>query len=47
MIRRQRSGLVGMYILSDVIAILLAYFWSYGFRFYGYLLPVDPEGPLC
>ncbi len=43
MIRRQRSGLVGMYILSDVIAILLAYFWSYGFRFYGYLLPVDPE----
>jgi exopolysaccharide biosynthesis polyprenyl glycosylphosphotransferase len=32
-----------MYILSDVIAILLAYFWSYGFRFYGYLLPVDPE----
>jgi len=43
MIRRQRSGLVGIYILSDVTAILLAYFWAYGFRFYGYLLPVDPE----
>ncbi len=43
MIRRQRSGLVGIYILSDVLAILLAFFWSYGFRFYGYLLPVDPE----
>ncbi len=43
MIQRQRSGLVGIYILSDIIAILLAYFWSYGFRFYGYLLPVDPE----
>jgi exopolysaccharide biosynthesis polyprenyl glycosylphosphotransferase len=43
MIRRQRSGLVGIYILSDIIAILLAFFWSYGFRFYGYLFPVDPE----
>ncbi len=43
MIRRQRSGLVGIYILSDAIAILLAFFWSYGFRFYGYLFPVDPD----
>ncbi len=43
MIRRQRSGLVGIYILSDIIAILMAFFWSYGFRFYGYLFPVDPE----
>ena len=43
MIKRQRSGLVGLYVLSDVIAILVAFFWSYGFRFYGYVIPVDPE----
>lgn len=43
MIRRQRSGLIGIYILSDIVAILLAFFWSYAFRFYGYVFPVDPE----
>lgn len=42
MIRRQRSGLVGLYILSDIVAILIAYYWSYAFRFYGYILPIDP-----
>lgn len=42
MIRRQRSGLVGLYILSDIIAILISYYWSYAFRFYGYILPIDP-----
>lgn len=42
MIKSQRSGLVGLYILSDILAVLISYFWSYGFRFYGYLIPVDP-----
>ena len=43
MIRRQRSGLIGWFLLSDFIGILLSYFYSYGFRFYMYIIPVNPE----
>ena len=43
MIKKQRSGLVGLFLLSDIIAILFSYFYSYGFRFYAYIIPVSPE----
>jgi len=43
MIRRQRSGLIGIFLLCDVIAILTSYFYSYGFRFFTYIIPVNPE----
>lgn len=42
MIRQQRSGLVGLFVLSDIIGITLAFFYSYFFRFYLYIIPVDP-----
>jgi exopolysaccharide biosynthesis polyprenyl glycosylphosphotransferase len=43
MIRRQRSGLIRMFLLSDIVGILFSYFYSYGFRFYAYIIPVNPE----
>ena len=43
MIRKKRTRLIGFFILSDCIAILVSYFWSYLFRFYGYIIPVNPE----
>ncbi|MDH4271079.1 MAG: undecaprenyl-phosphate glucose phosphotransferase [Candidatus Aminicenantes bacterium] len=42
MIQKKRSGLVGLFVLSDSVAILFSYFYSYLFRFYVYLIPVDP-----
>ncbi len=42
MIQKKRSGLVGLFVLSDSLAILISYFYSYLFRFYVYLIPVDP-----
>ncbi len=45
MIRRQRSGLIGLFLLSDFVAILISFFYSYGFRFYGYIFPVDKGIP--
>ncbi len=42
MIQKKRSGLVGLFVLSDSVAILISYFYSYLFRFYVYLIPVDP-----
>ncbi len=45
MIRRQRSGLICMYILSDIVGIIISYFYSYGFRFYGFIFPVDKGIP--
>jgi Undecaprenyl-phosphate glucose phosphotransferase len=41
-IQKKRSGLVGLFVLSDAVAILISYFYSYLFRFYVYLIPVDP-----
>ncbi len=43
MIRRQRSGLIGWFFLSDFLGILMSFFYSYGFRFYMYIIPVNPE----
>ena len=42
MIQKKRSGLVGLFVLSDALAILISFFYSYLFRFYVYLIPVDP-----
>ena len=42
MIRRQRTRLIGLFLLSDILAIFLSYFYSYGFRFYGQIIPVNP-----
>jgi len=43
MIKKYRTKLISLYILSDIIGILISYFYSYGFRFYGYIIPVNPE----
>ncbi len=45
MIKRQRSGLIGIFLLSDFVGILISFFYSYGFRFYGYIFPVDKGIP--
>jgi exopolysaccharide biosynthesis polyprenyl glycosylphosphotransferase len=42
MIKSQRSGLIWLFFFCDLIGITLAYFYSYFFRFYGYIIPVDP-----
>jgi len=42
MIKSQRSGLIWMFFFCDIIGITLAYFYSYFFRFYTYIIPVDP-----
>jgi len=43
MIKEKRKKLIGLFILSDILAIALSYFYSYLFRFYGYIIPVDPQ----
>jgi len=43
MIKRQKTRLIGLYILSDILAILISYFYSYGFRFYGHVIPINPD----
>lgn len=42
MIQKKRFGLIGLFVLSDVLGILVSYFYSYFFRFYAYIIPVDP-----
>ena len=42
MIKKHRTRLISLYVFSDIIGILIAYFYSYGFRFYGYIIPVNP-----
>ncbi|MBM3284266.1 MAG: undecaprenyl-phosphate glucose phosphotransferase [Candidatus Aminicenantes bacterium] len=42
MITRKRARLVGLFLASDIVGILLSYFYSYLFRFYAYIIPVDP-----
>lgn len=42
MIVRQRARLVGLFIASDIVAIVLTFLYSYLFRFYSYIIPVDP-----
>ncbi len=43
MIRRHKTRLIGFFVLSDILAIFISYFYAYGFRFYGYIIPVNPE----
>ena len=42
MITRKRARLVGLFLVSDIVGIFLSYFYSYLFRFYAYIVPVDP-----
>ena len=42
MIQKKRFGLVGLFVLSDAVGILISFFYSYLFRFYAYIIPVDP-----
>lgn len=43
MIKRQRTRLIGVFLLSDVVGILISFYYAYFFRFYGYIIPVDPD----
>ncbi len=42
MITRKRARLIGFFLTSDILGILVSYFYSYLFRFYAYIIPVDP-----
>ncbi len=42
MIAQKRVQLVGLFLVSDILGISLSYFYSYLFRFYAYIIPVDP-----
>jgi len=42
-IQKKRFGLIGLFVLSDVVGIFISYFYSYLFRFYAYIIPVDPN----
>jgi len=42
MIRRPRTRLIGIFLLSDVIAISFSFFYSYFFRFYSFIY-IHPE----
>jgi len=41
-IQKKRFGLVGLFVFSDAVGILISFFYSYLFRFYAYIIPVDP-----
>jgi len=41
-IQKKRFGLVGLFVLSDAVSILISFFYSYLLRFYAYIIPVDP-----
>ncbi|MBN1272784.1 MAG: undecaprenyl-phosphate glucose phosphotransferase [Candidatus Aminicenantes bacterium] len=43
MLKRQRTRLIGLFLFSDILGILCAYFYSYFFRFYALFIPVDPN----
>lgn len=43
MIKKQRTRLISIFVLSDIIGISISYFYSYLFRFYAYVIPVNPE----
>ncbi len=43
MIKGKKTRLLGLFLLSDIIGILFSFFYAYLFRFYGYIIPVDPE----
>jgi Undecaprenyl-phosphate glucose phosphotransferase len=41
-IQKKRFGLVGLFVFSDAFSILISFFYSYLFRFYAYIIPIDP-----
>jgi len=41
-ITHKRVRLIGFFVVSDVVGIVAAFFYSYVFRFYAYIIPVDP-----
>ncbi len=41
-IARHRARLSGLFLVSDVLAIILSFLYTYLFRFYAYIIPVDP-----
>jgi len=41
-ITQKRVKLIGLFLLSDALGVLIAYFYSYAFRFFAYIIPVDP-----
>jgi exopolysaccharide biosynthesis polyprenyl glycosylphosphotransferase len=41
-IARHRARLSGLFLISDVLAIILSFLYTYLFRFYAYIIPVDP-----
>lgn len=42
MIEKKRFRLIGLFVLSDALGILFSFFYCYLFRFYAYIIPVDP-----
>jgi Undecaprenyl-phosphate glucose phosphotransferase len=40
-IQKKRFHLIGLFVLSDAVGIIIAFFYSYLFRFYAYIIPVD------
>lgn len=42
LIQEKKVRLLRVYLLADIVGILVAYFYAYFFRFYGYIIPVDP-----
>ena len=46
MITRNRARLVGLFVASDVLAIVISYVWSYLLRFHPYIAPhIFPVNP--
>jgi len=41
-IQNKRFGLIGLFVVSDALGIVVSFFYSYLFRFYAYIIPVDP-----
>lgn len=42
MIKEKKVRLLTVYLTCDILGILIAFFYAYFFRFYGYIIPVDP-----
>lgn len=42
MIKEKKIRLLTVYLICDILGLLIAYFYAYFFRFYGYIIPVDP-----
>jgi exopolysaccharide biosynthesis polyprenyl glycosylphosphotransferase len=42
LIAKHRARLAGLFIASDVVAIVVSFLYTYLFRFHSYIIPVDP-----